>query len=262
MRIGVGIIIIILFLTVLIIYCTCRFSSENFNSKLNLCLTTIPSRLENIDKVLDSFLKQTILPDNIFLMIPYKSIRNGKEYKIPERISNYVKQNPRIKILRCQDYGPGTKLLGYIENNLSNDDEIIIIVDDDKYYNNNTIEVLLKTYKKNKDSIVSGRVSRQNGPGYLAEVPWGNRGILIHRSMIKDDIFDVFNKLKDSCMFVDDMLWYKYFKELHKINIIEPSMWSVVTKKLNEYDALHKQGGDMARGGENGLQARCFNSKL
>ena len=256
-----GIIIITLFLTVLIIYCTCRCIFEKFNnSKVNLCLTTIPSRLENIDKVLDSFLKQTILPDNIFLMIPYKSIRTGKEYKIPERISNYVKQNPRVKILRCQDYGPGTKLLGYIENNLLDNDEIIIIVDDDRYYNNNTVEVLLNTYKKNKDSIVSGKISIQQGPSHLTEVPWGSHGILIHRSMVKDDIFDVFNKLKDSCMFVDDMFWYKYFKELHKINLVQSTI--VKTKEINDIDALWRQKGNMQRGGDNGLQARCFNSKL
>ena len=42
--------------------------------KINFCvsLTTIPSRLKNLELTIKSILEQTVKPDKIFLNIPYK----------------------------------------------------------------------------------------------------------------------------------------------------------------------------------------------
>ena len=92
-------------------------------------LTTIPQRLKNINKSVDSLLKQTRKPDKIFVNIPndYKRFNvKIKDTEIPKFESNIV------EITRCEDYGPGTKLLGSL-NKLEKNSLLILVVDDHIY---------------------------------------------------------------------------------------------------------------------------------
>ena len=47
-----------------------------FNRKIIVTLTTIPSRLKNVNNVITSLLKQTIKPDEIVLSLPMKSLQD------------------------------------------------------------------------------------------------------------------------------------------------------------------------------------------
>ena len=72
-------------------------------------LSTIPQRLKSLNESVESLLKQTRKPDKIFINIPFKYKRFSETIendKIPKFDNNLV------EVTRCEDCGPGTKLLG------------------------------------------------------------------------------------------------------------------------------------------------------
>ena len=102
--------------------------------KIYVSLTTIPSRIKTINKCLDSILNQTIKPDKIYINIPFKYKRFDDiimDEDLPET-------NDIITITRCEDFGPGTKLLGSYK--LFEKDAIVILIDDDLIYKDYMLE--------------------------------------------------------------------------------------------------------------------------
>ena len=75
-------------------------------------LSAIPQRIKNLNKSVESLLKQSRKPDKIFINIPHKyrrfkeTVNNSEIPKFDDRI---------VEITRCEDCGPGTKLLGSLE---------------------------------------------------------------------------------------------------------------------------------------------------
>jgi len=131
------------------------------NRKVIVTLTTIPSRLKNINEVIISLLKQTIKADEIVLSLPRKSLREPNiVYKLSHEQKRFFDEN-NITILRpVYDYGPATKLLGVLERELelrtnSEKEPLIITVDDDKKYDKNTTRVLLEGWKRHPNSVVA-----------------------------------------------------------------------------------------------------------
>ena len=98
-------------------------------------LTTIPQRVKNLNKSVDSLLNQTQKPDKIFINIPFKYKRFEEiieEAKIPKF------DNDVVEITRCEDYGPGTKLMGSLSKLKKN--SLVILADDDNVYEDYMIE--------------------------------------------------------------------------------------------------------------------------
>ena len=75
-------------------------------------LSTIPQRLKNLYKAVESLLKQTRKPDKIFINIPLK-YRRFSETIEDDQIPKF--DNSIVEITRCEDCGPGTKLLGSLD---------------------------------------------------------------------------------------------------------------------------------------------------
>ena len=71
-------------------------------------ISTIPQRLKNLSVSVKSLLKQTKKPDKIFVNIPFKYKRFSKtiEYNQIPKFDTGV-----VEITRCEDYGPGTKII-------------------------------------------------------------------------------------------------------------------------------------------------------
>ena len=74
-----------------------------------ISLSTIPPRIKNLKESVNSLLNQTKKPDKIFINIPYK-YKRFKEVVNEDDIPKF--DNNLVEISRCEDYGPGTKLLG------------------------------------------------------------------------------------------------------------------------------------------------------
>ena len=92
-------------------------------------ISAIPSRIEKLNDTIKSLTEQKKKPDKIFVNIPYKYERFSetiKEDKIPKFDSNIV------EITRCEDFGPGTKLLGSLKKIKKN--SLLILADDDHIY--------------------------------------------------------------------------------------------------------------------------------
>ena len=105
-------------------------------------LSTIPSRINTIHKSIDSLINQSVKPDKIFLNIPL----DFKRFKEKILDKDIPKLPDIVEITRCDDCGPGTKLLGSI--NKLKKDSLIILADDDQIYENYMIETFDKFYKK------------------------------------------------------------------------------------------------------------------
>lgn len=106
-----------------------QFWEKNSNqSDIVICLTTIPSRLPQLDATIKSLLYQTRRPARIRLHLPHISKREKTGYDIP----NWLQNLKAVEIIRCEDYGPATKLIPALQDQTP--DQRLLIVDDDKLY--------------------------------------------------------------------------------------------------------------------------------
>ena len=81
--------------------------------KFCVSLTTIPSRVKSIYKTIESIQNQTLKPSKIYLSIPYK-YKRFQNLEIDESDIKDIKFK-NLEIIRCEDYGPATKLMGAIK---------------------------------------------------------------------------------------------------------------------------------------------------
>ena len=106
-------------------------------------ITTIPQRIKNLNKSVKSLLNQTRKPDKIFINIPFK-YKRFSEAIVDNQIPKF--DNNVVEITRCEDYGPGTKLLGSL--NKLQKDSLLILADDDHTYEDYMIEKLQSIWNK------------------------------------------------------------------------------------------------------------------
>ena len=104
-------------------------------------LTTIPERIKDSNRSIDSLLNQSLKPDKIFINIPLK-YKRFKEVIDDEQIPEF--NDNKVEITRCEDCGPGTKLLGSLDKLERN--SLIILADDDNIYENYMIEKFYHYY--------------------------------------------------------------------------------------------------------------------
>jgi hypothetical protein len=165
-------------------------------TRIAVSITTLPSRLDGLKKVLTSLLKQSRIPDAIYLNIPYETMK-GLKYN-DEKIHSIEEMSSLIKINRCDDMGPITKLLPvlYLETAANT---IIITFDDDNYVGPDVIKLFLRKSRQYPDSCLSfsGWCIGQF-PFYYqlisdnkvdVEVDWlqGCHGILYRRCLVDPD---------------------------------------------------------------------------
>jgi glycosyl transferase family 2 len=112
------------------------------NQRVIASLSTVPDRINNLRPTIQSLLKQTRPPDEIVLAIPEFSIREQRPYVVPE----YLLPLPRVRVLRCaKDWGPATKFIGAIQDELAagRENTLIMVVDDDRLYPRDALETYL-----------------------------------------------------------------------------------------------------------------------
>lgn len=181
----------------------------------NFCvsLTSIPPRFHTIEKTIRSIVNQTEAPSKIFLNIPleYKRYSNSK-YDILQ-LENIFKN---LKIIRCQDYGPGTKLLGSIEYLMEYD--YVVLIDDDHIYNKDMLKIFNNEAFKKLDKAYSFCVFDIED----CKVGQGADGFMINTSFLKE-ILGFFNKFVkgNEKLFFNDDLWISiYLNKILKKDII------------------------------------------
>ena len=107
-------------------------------------LTTIPPKYVNSDNLINSLISlnnQTYKLDVIYLTLPYRCKRLNMDYP---KVSNEIKK--LCTIVRYDDCGPITKLMGALLNENA-DNTIIISFDDDIKYHPRTVEMLVQKHQ-------------------------------------------------------------------------------------------------------------------
>jgi len=192
-------------------------------------LTTIPNRLKNINKSIESILKQTKKPDKIFINIPNK-YKRFNEIINQNEIPNF--KDASVEIIRSNDYGPGTKLLGAI--NKIKKDSLLILIDDDHYYENYMIEKFYYYYSKAAENAYSFYVHPLKNFG----VGQGADGFAINSNSLEGikDFYELVVKSNEE-LFVHDDLWISFFLfYVKKVKIL--SLQSQLTKDKNNRSTL------------------------
>lgn len=177
-----------------------------------ISLSTIPERVKYLNKSVDSLLNQTTKPNKIFINIPNKYRRFSEtieDNQIPKFNSDTV------EVTRCEDFGPGTKLLGSINKLKKN--SLLILVDDDHEYDNYMIEKFFYFYSKAPNNAYSFYVHPLGNFG----IGQGADGFAIntnHLKGIKSFYNDIVKNYEE--LFIHDDLWISYFLYFFKKNKI------------------------------------------
>ena len=119
-------------------------------------LSTMPDRIGRLQPTLDSLLNQTRPPDEIVLAVPEFSIRQQREYEIPD----YLAQIPKVRVLRCEkDWGPATKFIAVVRDELaaSRKDTLIMVFDDDRICPPDSIKLYLHYHEQLPDAVLCFR---------------------------------------------------------------------------------------------------------
>lgn len=226
-------------------------------NKYIVSLTTIPSKFEYIDLSIESILKQTILPEKIFIHIPKVYNFRFQNQLIPlENIDKFKEKYPNIIInIIDKDYGPGTKLLGLFCNNLIETiepDTYIVLVDDDLTYKPYLIEEFHKFNKNNNIDVASYCIYKSP-----IKIGQGADGFFIKKNTLESFLkyYDII-KEQDYIFYHDDFYISYYFyllnKEIHCITKSEPIYdLNIISYK----DALHSLSGKYNR---NNLNKKSF----
>ena len=103
-----------------------------------ISLTTTPQRIVDLRPVLKSLVAQTFPVAAIYLNVPYVSVRFNVTYKIPPELAEFP-----IKINRCEDFGPATKLIPTLQQE-KDPNTLLITVDDEYVYPASLVEDLVR----------------------------------------------------------------------------------------------------------------------
>ena len=195
-------------------------------------LSTIPQRLKNLNKSVESLLKQTRKPDKIFVNIPIKYKRFSKtveDSQIPKFNSSDV------EITRCEDCGPGTKLLGSLNKFEKN--SLVILADDDHIYEDYMIEKFFYFYSKSPDNAYSFYVHPLGNFG----IGQGADGFAINTNHLKG-IKDFYNKIVKNYkeLFLYDDPWISYFLHYIKKNKILSLQKHIKKKEGDKIPLIYK----------------------
>lgn len=195
--------------------------------KFCISLSSIPSRFQSVKEVINSLNRQTIKPDNIFLNIPFSYERFPEIKDVNIDTFKDIKDN-NFQIIRCKDYGPGTKLLGSIS--LLKNFDYVILVDDDHSYHPRMCEILNKYFRLNKEQAYSFFTVKI----YDLIMGQGADGFLINSNHL-EGILDFYNKYVKNYKycFLNDDFWISLFLKKFK-NKQVCSLEDVVMKEINE----------------------------
>ena len=196
-------------------------------------ISTIPQRIKNLNRSVESLLQQSQKPDKIYINIPFK-YKRFTEIIEDDQIPKF--DNKKVEVTRCEDYGPGTKLLGSLDK--LKKDSLIVLADDDHIYENYMIEKFYYFYSKAPENAYSFYVHPLKNFG----VGQGADGFAINSNYLSGvrKFYDIVVKTNEN-LFIHDDLWTSFFLSyVKKIKIL--SLQSHLKKTTdNETPLIYKK---------------------
>ena len=111
-----------------------------------------------------SLLTQTVRPSAIRLNVPHTSRREGTAYHVPDRLQRLQS----VTIVRCDDYGPATKLIPALLDD-PHADAPLLVVDDDRVYHPYFVEQMAALSDRHPAAAIAA--SGWNAPPDLIDRP-------------------------------------------------------------------------------------------
>lgn len=214
-----------------------------------ISLTTIPSKFRFLHPTIDSLLNQTVQAANIIINIPRKySFRFDRS--IPETdIATFVEtyRHTTVLINRIEhDYGPGTKLMGLLENDYIarfTERSYVVLVDDDVIYDTQMIGMFCDRIEREHTQFASFRRY------WIDNIPIGQGvdGFLIDVSLLDlfREYYDVI-RTEDYVTYHDD-LYVSYFFFLAGVELTFIPFKSYRFRHMGWIDALSSIDGKYSR---------------
>ena len=197
-------------------------------------MSTIPSRIGKISEIIDNLNKQTLKPEKIYLNIPYKYQR------FPDQTINekdLIKLNYKnLEINRCEDFGPGTKIMGSIEKVRNYD--CVILLDDDHLYDENMCHFFLKAFEKEQINY-----SFYLNKIFKIKMGQCSDGFLMNTKLLDniEKFYEKFVKYNKN-MFLDDDLWLAIYLQKEKKSSIK-NLIEEFRKEFNK-QLIYKQNSN------------------
>ncbi|KAI8851351.1 hypothetical protein BC829DRAFT_123928 [Chytridium lagenaria] len=196
---------------------------------------------------------QSLRPDLMYVHVPEEVKRvNWKSSELPEVLKRlHVKYKDWLTIMRPEDYGPSTKLLGALL--LEQDpDTIIITVDDDMAYHRDLVYSLVRVSELKpthapcfKCEIWSPERTWNYMEGEGECHGWGDAwtGIAYRVGFFDKSIFD-YSKVPDGCRLHDDVYISGWLKE-HSVRPyrFDSGYFPVVSHKDHSNFSIHRVPG-------------------
>jgi hypothetical protein len=126
-------------------------------------LTTLPSRMDRIDLTVKSLLRQTLSPAIVRVNVPGWSRRENAPYRIPDWLTSCHS----VKIARCDDFGPATKLIPSLLDAAPG--QRLLVVDDDRVYHPHFIAQMVAHAEANPGVAIAA--SGWDAPADLTDRP-------------------------------------------------------------------------------------------
>jgi hypothetical protein len=225
----IWLILIISIVLLVVFYIRGNVKEGNQNmSNIVVSMTTIPERIKNktIDKTLNSLLKQTIIPDIIYINVP-KVSKKKIEYPIDELESIVIKYYPNLNVkinIVEKDLGPITKVIPILP--FIKDTDIVILVDDDMDYIPEMISQLISSNEKavGYAGRLKGLIYR-NGKNYYGPVEFLETfaGVLYSGELLKG-LDKFYNNLNKNCINQDDIIIGKFLNLKNVFPKIAPNL--------------------------------------
>lgn len=189
------------------------------NEHVVIALSTTPYRIKHIQHNLELLHLQNMPIKAIYVSIPYVFKRDNIAYEIPE----WLQEDKRITILRTDDYGPATKILGVLSNVNLPKNTILISVDDDIDYPYNLALHLAYRAKRNPRAAIglsgvnidydtTGMIAADSKDGLIninsenttVSALQGVAGIAYRPHFFDNSIYDIINAPRE-CINSDDL---------------------------------------------------------
>lgn len=245
------------------------FSKKGKSAKsapIVVTLTTLPSRIKNIEPTIASLCHQSVLPEKILINIPTHSKREKSGYTIPD----FLKENPIVEINYIEnDLGPATKLLPALKKYESAKDQLLMVVDDDEIYPKRLIENYLQfealskhaalalvgwnapaDFNHTNRTVLYGAIGNKPAKSKKITEPTrvdcvqGASSYLVRPSFFDDSVFDYTQAPKEA-FFVDDIYISGYLAKQQVPVYVVPAIFRYarmkVTTHLIHSETLHKK---------------------
>lgn len=195
--------------------------------RLIVSFTTTPTRIKSIEPMINSILQQSRQPDMFIINLPTKYLKDKNELIIPD----FIKNNDKIIVNRCEDVGPATKLLGILYSSIKfNNDDHIITVDDDisyqkdlvKYYHNYCLLNSKFVFGLQGFNLVNGNIYYTNKAIKLTQVDVleGYGSICYPYKFLKKDILNTIKYYPSYLLNSDDIILSNYFNKKTNLYLI------------------------------------------